>query len=59
MSESTQAVWFENHFRCQLDSVPNQKVGTGRDHKISRVCIDSSLDVSDVGKLLLLLVAAA
>ena len=50
MGEERQAVWFENHFRCGLEGVQNQKVGTARDYKITHICTDSPLDTSDVGQ---------
>ena len=48
MGEEAQAVWFENHFRCGLEYVKNQKVGVARDYKIIHRCIDSPLQASDI-----------
>ena len=45
--EAAQAVWFENEFRCILELVKNQRVGTGKDYKITS-CLDSLLDDSDL-----------
>ena len=50
--EAGQAVWFENEFRCILEQVKNQRVGTGKDYKITSLCLDSALPKSDLNKFI-------